>query len=113
MSTDNPTPNTGDNPNDHTAELLSQALNEEAAMVHTDPSALHEIQQRTQTSSHPRRPWVYAGVGAAAATAAVLVGVAVLGDHTQDSSGGPASGGKPGISTPTTAVVSPSPSTCP
>ncbi|MFY9913309.1 MAG: Gmad2 immunoglobulin-like domain-containing protein [Nocardioidaceae bacterium] len=104
MSTDNPTPNTGDNPNDHTAELLSQALNEEAAMVHTDPSALHEIQQRTQKTSHSRRPWIYAGVGAAAATAAVLVGVSVLGDHTQDSSGGPASTGKP---TNTSAVQNP------
>ena len=104
MSTDNPTP-TGDGRNrDRTAELLSQALNEEAAMVQTDPSALHEIQQRTQTPSHPRRPWIYAGVGAAAATAAVLVGVAVLGDHTQDSSGGPASTGKP---TATSAVQNP------
>ncbi len=102
MSTDNPTPNTGDG-RDRTAELLAQALNEEAAMVHTDPSALHDIQQRTQRSSQ-HRPWVYAGVGAAAATAAVLVGVAVLGDHTQNSSGGPASTGKP---TSTSAVQTP------
>ncbi len=104
MSTDNPTPNTGDG-RDRAAELLSRALNEEAAMVHTDPSALHEIQQRTQKPSHPRRPWIYAGVGAAAATAAVLVGVAVLGDHTQDSSGGPAATGKSTTSAPTTAAV--------
>ncbi len=86
------------NGRDRTAELLSQALHEEAAMVHTDPSALHEIQQRTRTSGSPRRSWLYAGLGAAAATAAVITGVTVLG------SGGDPDGAGPAVNGPTKSV---------
>ncbi len=81
---------------DRTVELLSQALREEAAMVHTDPSALHEIQERTRTSGSARRSWVYAGVGAAAATAAVIAGVAILGDRSDHKGAQPAGGGTNG-----------------
>ena len=76
-----------DTGHDPTADLLRQTLHEEAAMVQTDPSALHEIQTRTAGGSSPRRSWVYAGVGAAAATAAVIAGVAVASNHNDPSSG--------------------------
>ncbi len=88
MSTDNPSDG-----QDRTAELLSQALHEEADMVNPDPGALQAIQQRTTPSRSPRRSWVYAGVGTAAATAAVIAGVVIIGDSNDPSSTGPASGG--------------------
>ena len=80
---------------DPTERLLAQALHEEAAMVHTDPSGLHEIQRRTASDrSRSRRSWVYAGLGAAAATAAVIAGVAVATDNGSDRDhAGPASTG--------------------
>jgi len=79
---------------DTTAELLTQALNEEAAMVQIDPSALNEIRRRTGTSTHPRRSWVYAGLGAAAATAAIIAGVTFLGDSSDPSSSPAPAAGK-------------------
>jgi hypothetical protein len=108
------------NTDDHeTADLLRQALHEEAAMVQIDPAALHTIQERTRRSESSRRSWMYAGIGAAAATAAIITGVTVLGDNSDPSSSpGPATQGPtadsttpPDQSTPTddapTAVVGP------
>jgi hypothetical protein len=66
-------------------ELLSRALHDEAGQVETDPAALQKIQQRT--GGGHRRSWLYAGIGAAAATAAVIAGVAVASDNADPSSG--------------------------
>jgi hypothetical protein len=75
---------------------LTRALHEEAAMVHTDPSALHEIQGRTRRPGSSRRSWVYAGIGAAAATAAVIAGVTIAGDRSEHQGAGPANHGSNG-----------------
>lgn len=108
MSTDNHVTGRGDegdaSGHDPTADLLSQALHEEAAMVSSDPAALHEIQSRTSGARSPRRSWLYAGVGAAAATAAVIAGVAIVSDSSDPSSGpAPATQGASTDSAPTVA----------
>jgi hypothetical protein len=96
---DNPRPVTGDGrfDDDATAELLAQALHDEASTVQTDPNALQTIQQRTAgRSSRPvasRRSWLYAGLGAAAATAAVIAGVMVATDRSPDAGAPAATGG--------------------
>jgi hypothetical protein len=65
---------------------LSRVLHDEADQVETDPAALHKIQQRTSRGGHGR-PWLYAGVGVAAATAAIITGVALASDSSSPSSG--------------------------
>jgi hypothetical protein len=67
-------------------DLLSRALHDEAEKVQTDPAALQKIQQRTGDGGHGRS-WLYAGIGAAAATAAIIAGAAVMSDNTDPSSG--------------------------
>ncbi len=95
-----------------TAELLRQALSAEAAEVQPDPDALRSIQQRTaavpsplsdssdparrfyagstRTNLNGRRSWMLGAVGAAAATAAVITAVVVVGDQGADPSRTPA-----------------------
>ncbi|HEY7042692.1 MAG TPA: Gmad2 immunoglobulin-like domain-containing protein [Nocardioidaceae bacterium] len=82
MSTDHP------GPPDPAAELLTQALREEADTIDTDPVALQSIRQRV-SATKSRRPWVYAGIGAAAATAAVIAGISVVANHSDQGSKGP------------------------
>jgi hypothetical protein len=75
------------NADDHSdEELLSRALHDEADQVQTDPAALQTIQQRTGGGGHGR-PWLYAGIGVAAATAAIITGIALMSDNSDPSSG--------------------------
>lgn len=97
---------------DATADLLRQALAAEAADVHPDPQALHDIQQRTtaaESSASPagrrlstgasrtglggRPSWVLGALGAGVATAAVITAFVVVGDRSGNPSGTPAAGG--------------------
>jgi len=90
--------NTPELRDDETAELLSQTLSAEAADVETDPTALQRIQRRTAgagagagalASAPARRRWVLGAFGAAAATAAVITAVVVIGDRSETSDQGP------------------------
>lgn len=100
--------NTPEPRNDETADLLKGALAAEAADVDTDPTALQRIQRRTAgagagagSSAPARQRWVLGAFGAAAATAAVITAVVVIGDQSD-----PADQGSPGpADTPTTSVV--------
>lgn len=67
-------------PNEGTARLLKTALNEEADMVQTDPTALQRIQNRTSQKQRFRSRWLVPVVAAGVATAAVITAVTVLGD---------------------------------
>jgi Immunoglobulin-like domain of bacterial spore germination/Sporulation and spore germination len=115
-----------------TAQLLRQALADEAAGVRPDPQALQAIQQRTgptpshasaRDSSHSARrstaglsrsnagrrpPWVVGALGAGVATAAVITVVVVVSDRSGGPSGTPAAGA--GHSTSASATT-PRPST--
>ena len=84
--------NSSEHDRDRMAELLSQALHEEAAMVNTDPGALQSIQERTRPRrSAARQRWAFGALGAAAATAAVITAVVIIGDSNDPSSApGPA-----------------------
>ena len=67
---------------DRTAQLLAQALAEEADQVDPSPGGLQAIQRRT--SATPRRtsrraPWVLGTLGAGLATAAVITTVVLVG----------------------------------
>lgn len=97
--------NTPEPRNDETAELLKRTLAAEAADVDTDPTALQRIQRRTArggagagSSAPTSQRWVLGAFGAAAATAAVITAVVVIGDQPDQGSPGPAA-------TPTTSVV--------
>ena len=79
MSTDDPF-----DPERRDEELVSRALHDEADQVETDPAGLQKIQQRT--GGGHRHSWLYAGIGAAAATAAVIAGVAIASDNSDPSS---------------------------
>ena len=93
--------------------LLRQTLSAEAAEVRPDPDALLSIQQRTAATSRPlhssdraatshegasRRSlaggssWAFGALGAAAATAAVITAVVVIGDQGTDPVGTPVAG---------------------
>jgi hypothetical protein len=72
---------------DPVAELLSQTLSEEAAMVEPTPGSLQSIQQRTKPKSRVRDPWVFGAFGAGLATAAVITAVVVVGNNGSDPSG--------------------------
>ena len=67
---------TAQSPPDHdgTAGLLADSLRARAAAVQTDPGALREIRLRTGQRRRRRRA-VYAGLGAATAAVATVVGV--------------------------------------
>ncbi len=103
MSTDDPF-----DPARRDEELLSRALHDEADQVETDPAALQKIQQRT--GGGHRRSWLYAGIGAAAATAAVIAGVAIASDNSDPSSGpAPANQGPQTDQAPTNDASTPTP----
>lgn len=90
--------NAPDNARDRTSELLTQALNEEAAMVDTDPGALQAIQQRTSgTSPKPaprgRTPWIFGALGAGLATAATITAIVLVGGNADDPGRTPAATG--------------------
>ena len=103
MSTDDPF-----DPERRDEELLGRALHDEADQVETDPAALQKIQQRT--GGGPRRSWLYAGIGAAAATAAVIAGVAIASDNSDPSSGpAPANQGPQTDQAPTNDAPTPTP----
>lgn len=110
-----PTNSPYDSDSDATAELLRQALSAEAAEVQPSRDALRSIQQRTGAASAPsadssgrarrfragstrtnlggRRPsWMLGALGAAAATAAVITAVVVIGDQGAGPSRTPAAG---------------------
>jgi immunoglobulin-like protein involved in spore germination len=79
---------------DRTAQLLSDALHDEAARVEPGPGGLQAIQRRTATThlrSRSRSRWTLA-VGAGLATAAVATTVVVLSQSGTGSS--PTAGGK-------------------
>jgi hypothetical protein len=80
---------------DPIAELLSQTLSEEAAMVEPTPGSLQAIQQRTH-KSRARDPWVLGAFGAGLATAAVITAVVLV--STND--GGPDSATPPATTQP-------------
>lgn len=76
---------------DETARRLTSAFNQEAETVSTDPTALQRIQRRTSGgSSRSRAPWLVGAFGAAAATAAVITAVVVIGDTNTAPNGSPA-----------------------
>jgi hypothetical protein len=87
-----------------------RALLEEAVSDVEPPPALHDIQTRTQkvTPMNSKRPWIFAAIGAVAATAATLVAVTVLTDDDPEPTAGPAA--SPSSSPSSTPVSSPSPS---
>ncbi len=130
-----PTNSPYDSGADPTAELLRQALSAEAADVQPSPDALSSIQQRTgavpsadssgrarrfpaganRTNLGGRPSWWLGALGAAAATAAVITAVVVIGDQGSDPSRTPAVGpgttaGQTDITTEPT-VDSPTPTT--
>ena len=85
-------------------ERLSALLHDAVSDVEPRP-ALDAIQARTKvTTMSSKRPWIYAAVGAVAATAATITAVTVLADDDPATTGGPA-----GSPTPT-ASASPEPS---
>jgi hypothetical protein len=80
------------------AELLAQALRDEAAQVETDPGALQAIQRRTAaTRGDRRRPatqrgWLLGSLGAGLAAAAVIVAIVVVAGDGDDQGGSPIAG---------------------
>jgi hypothetical protein len=72
------------------AELLAQALRDEAAQVETDPGALQAIQRRTAgTRNDRRRPvtqrgWLLGSLGAGLAAAAVIIAIVVVAGDGDD-----------------------------
>lgn len=78
--------NAPENGRDRTAELLAQAMAEEAATVDTDPGALQTIQRRTRGTSpsgatRRRSPWFFGALGAGLATAATITAIALIGGN--------------------------------
>jgi hypothetical protein len=75
-----------------------RALLDDAVSDVDPPPALHHIQARTHTQSssqkvvpmNNKRPWIFAAVGAVAATAATLVAVTVVTDDDPVTTSGPA-----------------------
>jgi hypothetical protein len=65
---------------DHTAQLLTLALTEEAAQVEPDPGGLGAIQRRTTRTARGRSRfhWILGASGAGLATAAVVTAVVIL-----------------------------------
>ncbi len=79
----------GDRENSDDAEL--RALLEDAVSDVEPTHALHDIQNRTKvTTMSSKRPWIYAAIGAVAATAATVVGVTVLSGDDTTTTAGPA-----------------------
>ena len=72
-------------------EQLRALLEDAVADVEPTP-ALHDIQTRTQkvTPMSSKRPWIFAAIGAVAATAATVVAVTVLTDDEVEPTSGPA-----------------------
>ena len=88
-------------PNDPYAVDLRALLDEAGSDVEPRP-ALDTIRARTKVTPMPqKRSWMYAALGAVAATAATVAAVVVLTDNDTDPTNGPAAGG--------TASVSPTP----
>ncbi|MBA3311549.1 MAG: hypothetical protein H0U28_16110, partial [Nocardioidaceae bacterium] len=90
--------NAPENGRDRTAELLAQAMSEEAATVDTDPGALQAIQRRTRGTSpsgaaRSRTPWFFGALGAGLATAATITAIVVVGGSGGDPTGTPAATG--------------------
>jgi hypothetical protein len=88
-----------------------RALLEDAVSDVEPPPALHDIQIRTKvTPMSSKRPWIYAALGAVAATAATLVAVTVLADDDRQPVSGPAASDTPSLrtSTPPTDPTEPS-----
>ena len=78
-------------PADRDDEL--RALFEDAVSDVDPPPALHHIQARTSkkvTPMNSKRPWIFAAIGAVAATAATLVAVTVITDEDPRETAGPA-----------------------
>lgn len=94
--------NTYDDQQDHTAQLLAQALREEAATVEPSTGALQTIAARTgqahlehrrsgsSRASFSRSRKAFATLGAGLATAAVITTVVVVADRTRDGGAAPA-----------------------
>lgn len=122
---------------DRTAQLLRQALAEEASEVKPGPDGLQTIQRRTAAAASPprrasrfgsspmqplRRPWVLGALGAGAATAAVIVTVVLVGENNSpegtpvasrpsasaDVTGGPDASTDPSVGTDPGATSDPS-----
>lgn len=88
-------------PTDPYADRVRALLNEAVSDVEPRP-ALDTIRARTKvTPMTQKRSWMYAALGAVAATAATVAAVVVLTDGDSDPANGPAAGG--------TASVSPTP----
>ncbi|MBA2772839.1 MAG: hypothetical protein H0U36_02175, partial [Nocardioidaceae bacterium] len=87
-----------------TAQRLTSALNQEAETVSTDPTALQRIQRRASADgASSRQRWLLAAFGTAAATAAVIAAVVVIGDQGSPNPSTPAADDP----SPTKAVQSP------
>ncbi|MGH3506569.1 MAG: hypothetical protein ACRDO2_05125, partial [Nocardioidaceae bacterium] len=95
MSTPTPGDRQPSGDHDPMAELLTQALHDEAAQVETDPGALQAIQRRTagerqgRTVRRPRRGWVLGSLGAGLAAAAVIIAAVLLAGTDDDQGGTP------------------------
>ena len=127
---------------DRTAQLLRQALAEEASEVKPGADGLQTIQRRTAAAASPpkrasrfgsspmqplRRPWALGALGAAAATAAVIVTVVVVGENNSpertpvadrpsasaDATGGPNATSDPSVGTDPSATPDPTATTDP
>ncbi|MGH3446233.1 MAG: Gmad2 immunoglobulin-like domain-containing protein [Nocardioidaceae bacterium] len=82
---------------DHTEELLSAALHDEAALVQPDPGALQAI--RNRTAAHhvsTRNRWIFGSLGTGLATAAVITTVVLVGGQGT-TSGQPGPAGAPSV----------------
>ena len=89
-------------PNDPYADDLRALLDEAVSDVEPRP-ALDTIRARTKvTPMNKKRSWMYAALGAVAATAATVAAVVVLTDNDSDPANGPAASGSASVSpTPT------------
>jgi hypothetical protein len=70
-----------------------RALFEDAVADVDPPPALHHIRNRTSakvTTMNSKRPWIFAALGAVAATAATLVAVTVVSNNDPEPTAGPA-----------------------
>ena len=77
---------------DHRDDDLRPLLEDAVSDIEPAP-ALHRIQSRTHTKVVPmnsKRPWIFAALGAVAATAATLVAVTVITDDDPVETAGPA-----------------------
>lgn len=111
MSRHNNTWDGEDWPDDEAARRLRDVLGNEARSVQPSGDGLARIREKIRERRRARRGWLrpLAVAGAAAATAAIVVAVVVL-----VPGGGSKHGGQPAADgSPTTAVVSPSPSSTP